>query len=869
MNAGLHKFSPTYALQLQGATRNEEFKMKTIDEIPSRTSVLVFLLFLLASCATATPDINLQSGNLEMSLNKPATGIVTLNASTRDPYVITSDIYISGSGGSVLRVWDISKGILVKSIKEEDGNVLASAISPDGRYLVTSFVSKHHSAGFGGVSDQDLSLRIRKLSTGEVIRSIPQFPACSVSFSSDGKYFVTRGGYGGKYEVKITVYETLTGKMIRTFTVPDKGAGPGGIYTGDAIFSPDGKYVLTGGTDGILRLFHIDSGRIEKTFEGHEGNSFGGINSISFSPDGKQILSSAFFDDFIILWDFKKGREIRRIEVSESILGRSVLSVDFSPDGKTAAFLVPFAVKFYDTESWQEIPVTLNFPAKIKISQTRDPAQFIYSPDSKRIFVNAGDAATRIFDASTGEEIAAMVAFDNGEWIFITSEGYYTTSPNGAKNLSVKMQGETYDVEKFYDVFYRPDIVMAKLRGENIEGLTTITMEDAIKSPPPVVEFIRAPKNTDSSKVEICYQAKSTGGGIGEVRLFHNGKLVHSDGFYKDIAKSSFKKAQIASLNSRAIYEDMRAISIQNQKDTIRVSGQPKGGVFGDCREIETISGENEVSVTAFNSSNTVQSFMKTISFRSSVILGEPNLYILSIGTDHYKDSSINLKYAAKDANEIKEKLRVQAATLYRPKNIHYELLTDTKATKTNITNKINELSKVIKPQDGFVLFVAGHGALIQNQYYVITHDYNGTADTNSMISSNEIVDMSKNIKSLSQLLIFDTCHAGGVDYIISGLYDSRMSVLAKKMGLHIYASASDKQTAIDGYKGNGLFSYSLLEGLKNNKRADANKDGRVSLVELGSYSKQTTVTLSEEIGHRQTPLIINFGKDSPIYQLK
>lgn len=34
--------------------------------------------------------------------------------------------------------------------------------------------------------------------------------------------------------------------------------------------------------------------------------------------------------------------------------------------------------------------------------------------------------------------------------------------------------------------------------------------------------------------------------------------------------------------------------------------------------------------------------------------------------------------------------------------------------------------------------------------------------------------------KSLSQLFIFDTYHAGGVDYIVSGLYDSRMAVLAK-----------------------------------------------------------------------------------------
>ena len=137
------------------------------------------------------------------------------------------------------------------------------------------------------------------------------------------------------------------------------------------------------------------------------------------------------------------------------------------------------------------------------------------------------------------------------------------------------------------------------------------------------------------------------------------------------------------------------------------------------------------------------------------------------------------------------------------------------------------------------------------------------------MISSNEIVEMSKKIKSLSQLLIFDTCHAGGVDTIISGLYDARMSVLAKKMGLHIYASAGDKQAAMDGYQGNGLFTHTLLDGLNNNRDADRNRDGKVSVVGLGGYAKERTANLSREVGHSQMPLIINFGKDYPIYQLR
>lgn len=150
----------------------------------------------------------------------------------------------------------------------------------------------------------------------------------------------------------------------------------------------------------------------------------------------------------------------------------------------------------------------------------------------------------------------------------------------------------------------------------------------------------------------------------------------------------------------------------------------------------------------------------------------------------------------------------------------------------------------------------------------MLTHGFDGNVRDNSLISSNEIVEFSKKIKSLTQLFIFDTCHAGGVDYIVSGLYDARMSVLAKKMGLHIYASASSFQEALDGYKGNGLFTHTLVEGLNNSKGAGGNNDSEISIVEPGAFSKELTTRTSSEIGHKQTPLIINFGKDSPLYKL-
>jgi len=151
----------------------------------------------------------------------------------------------------------------------------------------------------------------------------------------------------------------------------------------------------------------------------------------------------------------------------------------------------------------------------------------------------------------------------------------------------------------------------------------------------------------------------------------------------------------------------------------------------------------------------------------------------------------------------------------------------------------------------------------------MLTSNYDGTLREANTINSNDIVNISKKIKSLNQLFIFDACHAGGVDGIVGSLYDARMSVLAKKTGLHIYASASSVQEALDGYKGNGLFTHTLLDGLNNSEEADNNHDRTISLAELGDFAKQKTMTIARKLGYQQTPLIINFGKDNPVYNMQ
>ena len=158
--------------------------------------------------------------------------------------------------------------------------------------------------------------------------------------------------------------------------------------------------------------------------------------------------------------------------------------------------------------------------------------------------------------------------------------------------------------------------------------------------------------------------------------------------------KFQMKKLKLLALNSKTIYENIRSIKIKGKEDISPITSKVKGDTLHDCKDIDMIPGENEISVTAFNGTNTVQSYMKTVSFNSTAKSQDPHLYILSIGINRYEDTSVNLKYAVKDSKDIQEKLIKQAKTIYSLENIHHVILTDEDATKPNIVAKINELSQ-------------------------------------------------------------------------------------------------------------------------------------------------------------------------------
>ena len=169
----------------------------------------------------------------------------------------------------------------------------------------------------------------------------------------------------------------------------------------------------------------------------------------NFSPDGKYAVTNSIQDSDVILWDIEKGVEARRFSGFEGIFGWhfSPQTVSFSPDGKQA-FIYGLPSKTFDIKTGEGL---IDFPrawqGKGMYVAGRNMGWAQYHPSGRYILLNSNDAAVRIYDAKTGQEVAILIGLEDGEWLAITSEGYYNASEKGAQYLTVKMGDKDYMVE--------------------------------------------------------------------------------------------------------------------------------------------------------------------------------------------------------------------------------------------------------------------------------------------------------------------------------------------------------------------------------------------------------------------------------------
>ena len=180
-----------------------------------------------------------------------------------------------------------------------------------------------------------------------------------------------------------------------------------------AAFSPDGRWILSGGRDGTMCLWEFETGRLLRTFAGHTGN----VLSVVFSRDGRNALSSGY-DGTVRYWDVAMGTELRRFE---GHVGR-VFTALLSSDGKRA-----LSCGFDNTVRWWDVetgrPLSL-------LKVTTGPIRCIaLSPDDRRVLSCGQEGLGRIWDLETGTPLHSLGGHTGPLW-------HVAISPDGRKGLT-------------------------------------------------------------------------------------------------------------------------------------------------------------------------------------------------------------------------------------------------------------------------------------------------------------------------------------------------------------------------------------------------------------------------------------------------
>jgi WD40 repeat protein len=229
-----------------------------------------------------------------------------------------------------VHVWDWSAGDQSRPMKASTPAALA--ISPDGKWVVTGDGQRIDTA------------------TGEATK-IDKFPADvpGLAFSPDGGTLVAQvGSYTGP--------AGKNGSVMWVFDMPAATArtriAGQWAYTFAATFGPDGGQLFLMDKDKTLRRWDARTGKELGHYEPAFENS---IRAIAVSPDAKHVAAAGTQGDLYI-WEVAGGKLLHKLSPAGQRLPdlttlNGMNSLAFSPDGKQLAGGAILATGLWDVET--------------------------------------------------------------------------------------------------------------------------------------------------------------------------------------------------------------------------------------------------------------------------------------------------------------------------------------------------------------------------------------------------------------------------------------------------------------------------------------------------------------------------------------
>jgi len=296
---------------------------------------------------------------------------------------------VSISEDWTLKVWGLTEGTEIRSVRNNQGGLTAVALSANGQQAVAAC--------------KDGSLRVIDLVSGTELFSLHGHDAVinAMAAASSANRVVSADNDG-----ILKVWDLNDRAELHTLT------GHKDTLAAVAI-TPDGRRAVSGCVDGTLKLWDLDSGRELRTLTGHRDV----VGAVVITHGGRRAISASWDCTFKI-WDLEAARELLTFEGHAS--APNCLAV--TADEKRAVYgCQDHTIRIWDLDSTRELGSL--------VGHTGSVTSLVITGDQKYVVSASEDNTLKVWDLSSPAEVTKQA--DAGSYIqgvAVTADGKQAVS---------------------------------------------------------------------------------------------------------------------------------------------------------------------------------------------------------------------------------------------------------------------------------------------------------------------------------------------------------------------------------------------------------------------------------------------------------
>ena len=444
------------------------------------------------------------------------------------------------------------------------------------------------------------------------------------------------------------------------------------------------------------------------------------------------------------------------------------------------------------------------------------------SGDGRFIVAAFSDGTIRWHRLDDGRELLALYPHADGKrWVAWTPEGYFDASP-GAEDLvgyhlnrGGDREGEFVDARQLWETFYQPGLVARRLDAdgdrlvrEQVQRRGDVRSLLKAGEVPELVLESAATAQTDGTYEMVVRVLRGGQGG---------GKLV-------------LRVDDGAEMSGRWITPALTPGSVARMP-------------------VDLADGRRKVSVELVDARGVASRAVTVdVTVKRPESAGEGTLHVLAVGVANYRSVTPKLKFAADDARALASRLTKNGGPHFKGRVVT-RTLTDDEATVARIGSTLVEMAAKARPEDTFVLFMAGHGTMVGEQYYFLPWELDNSEDAavrKQALSQQQLRDWMSKLP-VKSLLLLDTCRAGNATALAAGATEEEgaVSTLSRLSQRSVIVASSSNNVALEGYKGHGVFSWVVLDALD---RADYDDNGTVDVTDIATHARKFVPAITQEV---------------------